>query len=160
LPGDFALTKISGWGGFAIRVAQALIGRPAPVQHAMIYVGNGMIVQAMPGGAEMIPLDEANPVYAWSINAIPLTAKQRTVIASCAKSMVGAPYSWLDYLAIGLYAWHVRIPWVANRVGSTRSEICSQLVAVSFWAGGVDLFPDRPTWDVTPADLWRRIGRP
>lgn len=159
-PGDFALTKISGATGVAIAAAQRLIGTPAPVQHAMLYVGNGMVVQAMPGGAELIPLAEANAVYAWSTGKIPLNATQREWIVYSANALVGTPYSYLDYLSIGLSRWHVRPEFIRDYVSDTRHMICSQLVDYAYECAGVNLFSDgRFPGDVTPADLWRLVAR-
>lgn len=161
LPGDFALTKISGVTGKLIAAGQALIGEAAPVQHAMIYVGNGKIVQAMPGGAECIPLSEANVPLVWSSGIIPLTASERVLIANAAMSLVGTPYSYADYLSIGLAHWHIRPRLVRDYVASTEHMICSQLVDYAYEMGGVYLFPEnRIPGDVTPADLYRRLMGP
>jgi hypothetical protein len=108
LPGDFALTKISGLTGKAIAAGQALIGDAAPVQHAMVYVGLGMVVQAMPSGAERIPLEEASPVVQWSTGRIWLSTEQRLQILNEANDLVGTPYSFMDYASIGLAHFRVR----------------------------------------------------
>lgn len=158
LPGDFCLTKISGITGKAIALGQALIGDASPVQHAMLYVGGGNIVQAMPGGAELIPLADANEPYIWSSGKIPLTARQRVQIADGARWLVDTPYSFVDYLSIGLAAWHIRPAWVRDRVAATDHLICSQLVDVCYEAAGVELFTDgRIPGDVTPTDLYRLV---
>lgn len=158
LPGDFALTKISGVTGKLISAGQALIGRPAPVQHAMIYVGNGRIVQAMPGGAECIPLSEANKPYIWSSGIIGLTAAERVTISDAALHLVGRPYSYADYASIGLARWHVRPRFVRDYIAATDHMICSQLVDYAYELGGVRLFPDnRIPGDVVPADLYRLL---
>jgi uncharacterized protein YycO len=52
LPGDFFVTKISGDVGWLISVGEWLNGsRFGPWDHAGIYVGDGQIVEAEPGGA-------------------------------------------------------------------------------------------------------------
>jgi Uncharacterized distant relative of cell wall-associated hydrolases len=158
LPGDIALTRISGVTGKAIAAGQALIGDGAPVQHAMIYVGAGYVVQAMPGGAEMVALADANEPVIWSSEAIPLTAAQRIKISSVARSLVGTPYSYADYLSIGLAAAHIRPRFVRDYVADSGHMICSQLVDYAHFLGGSHLFTDgRLAGDVTPGDLWKLL---
>lgn len=158
LPGDFALTKIRGITGRAISAGQYLIGDGAPVQHALIYIGGGWIVQAMPGGAECIPLEDASPVVAWSTGKFELTDTERFDIALCARQLVGTPYSFLDFASLALERYHIRPRWVREYVQSTGHLICSQLVDVVYRRAGVELFDDgRIPGDVTPGDLWRLI---
>ncbi|MFE7624274.1 hypothetical protein [Streptomyces sp. NPDC057509] len=159
LPGDFALTRISGITGRLVAAGQVLIGDAAPVQHAFVYVGDGMVVQAMPGGAELIRLEDASPVVQWSTEKIPLTDEQRERIASEALWLVGTPYSFLDYLSLGLAAWHIRPAWVRDAVDATDHLICSQLVDLCYLRAGVHLFDDgRLPGDVTPGDLWKLLN--
>jgi hypothetical protein len=155
LPGDIVLTRISGFTGKAIAAGQALIGRRSPVQHAMIYVGSGMVVQAMPGGAELIPLADANEPVIWSTGAIRLRADQRGAIANAARRLVRTPYSYADYGSIGLAAAHIRPRFVRDYVADTGHMICSQLVDYAHYLGGSYLFADgRIPGDVTPSDLY------
>jgi hypothetical protein len=157
-PGDIALTRISGFTGKAIAAGQWVIGDAAPVQHAMIYVGGGYVVQAMPGGAEMIPLADANEPVIWSTDVIPLTAARRIKIAAIARAMVGTPYSYTDYLSIGLAAAHIRPRFVRDYVATSGHMICSQLVDYAHDIAGSHLFTDgRMVGDVTPGDLWKLL---
>lgn len=171
LPGDFALTRISGFTGRAIAAGQWLIGDGSPVQHAMIYVGGGYVVQAMPGGAEMIRLEDANEPVIWSTDIGASTPAQRRVwgmspdkrraVVREALALVDTPYSFVDYASIGLAAWHIRPAWVRNFVASTSHMICSQLVDEAYKRAGVQLFDDgRLPGDVTPGDLWHLLQRP
>ncbi|WP_037827112.1 hypothetical protein [Streptomyces sp. NRRL F-5630] len=158
LPGDFGLTRIEGLTGRLINLGQHLIGDGAPVQHALVYVGGGMVVQAMPGGAELIPLEEASPVVAWSTGVVPLTSEERAAITLHARSLVGTPYSFLDYASIGLAFYRIRPRWVRDYVADTGHLICSQLVDEVYLRAGVHLFSDgRIPGDVTPGDLWKVV---
>jgi uncharacterized protein YycO len=155
LCGDFALTRIHGITGAFISAGQHLVGDGAPVQHAFVYVGNGYIVQAMPGGAEMIRLEDASEPYIWSTGRIPLTEVQRMFISEYAIGLVGTPYSFLDYSSIALAHYRIRPRWVRDFVASTDHLICSQLVDEAYLRAGVHLFDDgRLPGDVTPGDLW------
>jgi uncharacterized protein YycO len=159
-PGDFALTRVHGFTGALIRAGQALVGDVAPVQHAYVCVGNGYIVQAMPGGAEMIRMEEASAPVIWSTGRIPLTDVQRLFISEHAIGLVGTPYSFLDYASIALAHYRIRPRWVRDYVTSTGHMICSQLVDEVYRRAGVDLFEDdRIAGDVTPGDLWWLLNR-
>jgi uncharacterized protein YycO len=156
LPGDFAVTSIVGPVGFLISVGEWLNGsRFGHWDHAFVYVGDGQLVEAEPGGARLAGLDEyAGRPMAWSTGKVALTDQQRAAIVAAARSFIGVPYSAADYLALALWHFHVRIPW-ARRVMASRSRlICSQLCDASYEAAGVHLFADgREPGDVTPAEL-------
>lgn len=158
LPGDFALTKIGGITGRFVAAGQALVGDAAPVQHAFIYVGDGQIVQAMPGGAELIRLEDASEPVVWSTGHFDLTSEQRALISAVAIWLVGTPYSFLDYASIALAHWQIRPRWVRRFVADTGHMICSQLVDEAYLRAGVHLFDDgRLPGDVTPGDLWKLL---
>lgn len=158
-PGDFALTKIAGITGAFISAGQALVGDAAPVQHALVYVGNGEIVQAMPGGAELIPLEDANEPVIWSSGRILLSAAERMAVCLAARGLVGTPYSFLDYGSIALAHYRIRPRWVRDFVADSGHLICSQLVDEAYLRAGVHLFDDgRLPGDVTPGDLWRLLN--
>ncbi|WDM16714.1 hypothetical protein J3S85_37750 [Streptomyces lavenduligriseus] len=157
-PGDFALTRILGVTGRLINVGQHIVGDGSPVQHALVYVGNGEVVQAMPGGAELIRLEDASKPVLWSTGRIELTASERMRICGAARSLVGTPYSFLDYVSIALAHFHVRPRWVREFVADSGHLICSQLVDEAYLRAGVRLFADgRLPGDVTPGDLWRLL---
>ncbi|AWN05283.1 peptidase [Streptomyces phage Ibantik] len=153
--GDFGLTKISGLAGAFVSFGQWFVGDFAPVQHALVYVGDGMVVQAMPSGAELIRLEDASPVVKWSTGLIHLTDEKREEIADEAYGLVGTPYSFLDYVSIALERLGIRPRWVLERVAGSERLICSQLVTLAYERAGVQLFSDgRFPGDVTPGDLY------
>jgi cell wall-associated NlpC family hydrolase len=159
-PGDFALTRIRGFTGAFVAAGQALVGDAAPVQHAYVYVGNGEIVQAMPGGAELIRLEDASEPVVWSTGRISLTAADRVRIVGAARGLVGTPYSFLDYASIALAHYRIRPRWVRDFVADSGHLICSQLVDEAYLRAGVHLFDDgRIPGDVTPGDLYRLLSQ-
>ena len=157
LPGDIGLTKIGGLAGAFVNFGQWFVGDFAPVQHALVYVGEGMVVQAMPSGAELIPLKDASPVVMWSTDLISLGDGEREVICREAKALVGTPYGFLDYLSIALERLGVRPRWVLKRVISSKTLICSQLVVEAYLRAGVDLFPHEFPGDQTPGDIYHLL---
>lgn len=157
-PGDFGLTKINGLAGAFVSAGQWFVGDFAPVQHALMYVGDGLAVQAMPSGAELIRLEDASPVVKWSTGLIELTDQQREDIADEAYGLVGTPYSFLDYLSIALERLGVHSKLIRDRVQSSGHLICSQLVVEAYARAGVDLFgPGKFPGDYTPGDLWNLL---
>lgn len=160
-PGDFAVTTVRGQVGFLISLGEWLNGsRFGHWDHAFVYVGDGQLVEAEPGGARLAGLDEyqSRPV-AWSTGHIELTGEQRTAVVAAARSFIGVPYSAADYVALALWHFHLRIPWARRVMASRASMICSELCDFAFEAAGVHLFADgRAPGDVTPADLAALIG--
>jgi hypothetical protein len=156
--GDFGLVSIEGGVGFLIRLGQFLNGDGFHnYEHAFIYVGDGKIVEAMPGGALVSDLSEYDGrTILWSTGLIPLTAVQRNNIVSRALYQKGIPYSFLDYLAIALYRLHIKHPGVAKRVEDSDHLICSQLVAEDYDAEGATL-TDLPPYLVTPGRLTKYL---
>lgn len=153
-PGDFGLVSIKGGVGLLIRFGQWLNGDGfADYEHAFIYIGDGKIIEAEPGGACESDLSEYDGRrIIWSTDTIPLTEAQRAVIVQAAKDDLGTPYSFLDYLAIACYRLGLRHPGVAKRVISSKHLICSQLVSKDFALAGVEL-TEIPPYLVTPGKL-------
>jgi len=158
IAGDFGLVSIEGGVGFLIRLGQFLNGDGFyNYEHAFIYVGNGKIVEAMPGGALLSDLSEYDGrAIMWSTDLIHLTAIQRNNIVSRAIYQKGIPYSFLDYLAIALYRLHIKHPGISKRVEDSDHLICSQLVATDYDAEGVSL-TDLPPYLVTPGKLTKYL---
>ncbi|MEU5166805.1 hypothetical protein [Streptomyces mutomycini] len=155
--GDIGLTKIGGLAGAFVNFGQWFVGDFAPVQHALIYVGDGMVVQAMPSGAELIRLEDASPVVMWSTDLVELTEAERLDIAWEALFLVGTPYSFLDYLSIALERLGVHRKLIRDRVASSGHLICSQLCVLAYERAGIELFPNTFPGDVTTGDIYRLL---
>lgn len=160
-PGDFAVTTVRGQVGFLISLGEWLNGsRFGHWDHAFVYVGDGQLVEAEPGGARLAGLDEyqGRPI-AWSTDKVQLTDEQRAAIVGAARSFIGVGYGWRDYAALALWHFRLRIPWARKVMASRSSMICSELCDFAYEAAGVHLFADgRQPGDVTPADLAALIG--
>ncbi len=157
--GDFAVVRTSGLVAFLIR----LITR-STVNHAFVYVGDGLIVEAQPHGARMVTWAGRYPHAIWStgVPALSPTPQQRVAIAKAARALAppervpGLPYNFVDVVDIGLadiFGHHVPEA-VKNRLRDPADEFCSQLVDVTRLAGGFHLFKDkRLPGAVPPSDL-------
>lgn len=163
-PGDIGLVKISGVVGFLIRLGQWLCGDGfANFEHAFVYIGDGKIVEAEPGGARIANLSE----YAGKVvRVIPApSAEVGAGVAAVAVAYVGVGYSALDYDYIAirrrLKLLGFLLPDLKRLIQTSKHMICSQLADAAAENAGWHLFTDgRWTGDVTPGDLdllWRAL---
>ena len=154
--GDFEVVHMGGDSGKLIRFAQWLNGNGfKDYEHARIYVGNGQIVEAQPGGARLAPWSPDDGGL-WSTGLIPLTALQRSALVSAARKYIGTPYSAADYFAIAAVRlkFGLLVPYLHGYVATSRHMICSQLVDQCYQDAGVHLFNDgRWPGYVTPGAL-------
>jgi hypothetical protein len=160
-PGDFGLTRIPGYAGFAARIGIFLNGDGwHQYQHAFLVLEDDQLLEAMPGGARIRPLtdaDRANATYSdW-----PLTDDQRVAICWVGRELEGTPYSIVDYLSLTLVRLHIRPPALKRYVADTGHMICSQLIDEVYLRAGVHMFNDgRVPSDVTPGDLRKVLHGP
>ncbi len=179
--GDIGFTKIKGKVGFLVSIGQAVIGDPCRYTHTFLCLGDGWIIEAMPGGARLRKLT----AWDWHPNdggaafaRLNMTDATREVIKREGPKYAGTPYSFADYLALALKARRrpyvpvgdtimgvVTRPAVAQRssgptwldryVTDSGHMICSQLADHVLAVSGVHLFNDgRLHQDVTPGDLF------
>ncbi|WTJ79432.1 hypothetical protein OG335_20590 [Kitasatospora sp. NBC_01539] len=149
---------MDGRVGRLIRIGQWLNGDGfADYEHAFIYVGDGQLVEAQPGGAELRPVSvyDGHPAL-WSTGRYTLTDGQRAALVTAARGYVGVPYSVADYFALAAHRFRLPFsPLLKGYVADSRHMICSQLVDQCYLDAGVHLFSDgRWPGYVTPADLW------
>ena len=159
--GDFGLVKINGWAGKAIRFGQYLNGDGFDdYEHAFLYLGEGLIIEAEPDGARINELTYTN--VRWSTGIIDLTDKQRNRIAIAGFSFENVPYSAMDYFALA--SLRLKLPvthGLEEYVKTSEHMICSQLVDKAYKYGGVQLFNDhRYEGEVTPGSLDMRLKNP
>lgn len=149
--GDIGLTQISGFGGKLIRLGQYLNGDGSgDFEHAFVYVGGNMIVEAMPGGA-----DYTQNWHDWSkTHWLRCPQERRGLVHLAAIGLVDTPYSYADYFALAAHRLHIPVPGLRKYVLNSKSMICSQLADAAAYRGGWHLFKDnRWAGDVTPGDL-------
>ena len=172
---------VSGAGGKLIRFGERLNGDAfTQYQHAEVYIGTslpatipvlpgkplplvpvaskyGWTLSAYPGGARLMPLDcppEELPGALWSSDAFGLTPQQRSGIVAASFSVLGTPYSFIDYAALSAHRLHIPAPGLQSFIADTGHLICSQLCDEVHYRAGVHLFDDwRWPGYVTPADL-------
>lgn len=169
LPGTIGLTAIAGEVGELIHLGQYLAETPIRDwlkendlprwEHAFVYLGDGQLIEAEPGGARIMPITEYGTVY-WCMSiAGRFSAEQLAGVADRAHTFEGTKYSFLDYFALAGRRLHLYplYPLLRLRIESTRHVICSQLADAAYRLEGLSIFPDdRWAGDVMPMDLYRR----
>lgn len=170
LPGTIGLTAISGRAGALIRLGQWLAENPfirwlgkdtdPDLQHAIVYLGDGQIIEAEPGGARIRLVTEYAVIY-WCLGiAGQFTTEELAGVAATARTferVVG--YSFLDYFALA--ARRLRLyplyPVLKRYIKATGHMICSALADAPYRLRGLEVFTDgRWPGDVMPMDLYWR----
>jgi cell wall-associated NlpC family hydrolase len=153
-PGDFAAVAMDDAVGHLIEFGEWLNGDGfGQYAHALVYVGDGQIVEAMPGGALMRPRAVQDGDL-WSTGVLPVTQDQREAIVAAANRYLGVPYSFADYAALAAHRLHIPVPGLRAFIADTGHMICSQLVDQCYADAGVHLFTDgRWPGYVTPKEL-------
>lgn len=155
--GDFGVVPIPGRMGRLIRLGQWLNGDGyADYEHAFVVVDDTRVVEARPSGAGYAPLGRLGAMYYMC------PEDHRQAVATAAVSLIGRPYSWLDYFALAAVRFHLPLSasLMRKRIQASGELICSQLVDLAYQMGGVQLFDDgRDPGDVTPSDLYGLIAK-
>lgn len=164
-------TTIPGIGGKLIALGEKINDKSVTwdvakkVQHVGVVtaVNPLRLVQAMPSGAEEVEIgsDYWNPscIYVRPGYKSEYTPPR---VARFARSYIGVPYSFLDYVAIaGRHVFALkptqRTPF-DRYVSSTKHMICSQLADQALSDAGFHVFDDgRIPQDVTPAALYSAL---
>lgn len=183
-PGDIQFGPIGGAVGVLVGAGQLILGDATPRSWKVRHVGvvtqsipNGSVtallpngpgdrivklVQAMPSGAEEITLGRehwtADHVYIRPAYHSSLVLATR--VAEAARSYIGTPYSFLDYVALAGLHFGIRNGPVRRYVTSSKHMICSQLADQAMSDAGHHVFTDgRLPQDVTPAELFHGMLR-
>lgn len=155
-PADFEVVPIGGQGGRLIHFGQILNGSGfEDYEHARMYLGNGRIIEAEPGGARIRPMYHSDGGL-WSTGIIVPDDPTRRLIVQFGNLCEDVGYSELDYFALAAHRLklHPLDNALKGRVASSKHLICSQLVDYCYMMAGYQLFDDK-RWEgyVTPADL-------
>jgi hypothetical protein len=157
-PGLIGLVPVAGEVGRLIRFGQWLNGNGWGLyQHAFMALPGGLILEAEPGGARIVPLHYTDVYWCHGLYRLLPPHTTETEIAHIGESMKGIKYSFLDYLALSARRLHIEDPALRRYIANTGHEICSQLDDDFYLRLGAHIFMDgRWPGDVTPMDLYNR----
>lgn len=128
------------------------------VNHVIISIGDGQIVEAEPGGVRIRDVSEYDGCRIAYNDAEPVTEQQRAAIAEYASSMRGEPYAWVADTIDGLRCLGLRWRILGRFAEVRRSVMCSELAVEAGQAAELDwLCGQDDACQVTPALLARRI---
>ncbi len=164
--GDIILSTTDAAISAAIRSATS-----SPVSHALLYVGDGQVVEAIAAGVQLRTLEEAvaGATVAVAFRHPSITSDQALRVRDFAGQQLGRPYdTWgvvrqaafrLDRAAFcsGKTGEELErcVSW-AGRVnlgtGSNDTFFCSQLVLAAFDGAGIPLTSTPPSWS-SPGEI-------
>lgn len=150
-PGDYGVSHGLGAAGAMIRFATK-----SWAGHAFVFVGDGLIVEAVPPVARVSPVGKY-PEAVWAAET--LTDVQRATITARAHALVGDPYDWLSFAGFALELLKVRTGAQLDAAyKADQWRVCSALVVDCYDKAGVRLWPSAVDPNlVSPADLLNRI---
>lgn len=158
-PGDIGLVTMGGESGKLIRLGQWLNGNGFEnFEHAFVYLGSNLIIEAEPGGAKITSLHYDYTQIHWCAGISKLwDDAQRSHVLSAARRYQDTPYSVVDYFALVAKRLHLFLPGLKKYVASSKHMICSQLADQIALDCGVQIF-DYNYWTgyVTPGGLYER----
>jgi len=150
--GDYGVVKTNGFFGKLIR-----LGTMSRWNHAFIYIGDGQIVEATPGGVIISPVSKY-PLIAWNQHE-PLSDGTREVIKANAIALVGKAYSFLTIALLAFRILGVKAlsnSKVMGYMAQKEGYICSELVEECYDKANYVLL-NKFDYLVVPGDLSERL---
>ncbi|KAB8194961.1 hypothetical protein FKV24_005700, partial [Lysobacter maris] len=156
-PGDIIVSTARHAVSYAIRA-----GTLSAISHAMVYVGDGNVVEAVGDGVREVPLATAiePAILAVAYRDPRVDASRAQAIVDFARAQVGRPYNYGGVARAGyriLFPFSSRVLDAIRDIAgvdddTARSFYCSELVYAAFEAAGIPL--DTASGDPgTPDDL-------
>lgn len=179
-PGDIGFGPIGGLTGVGVGIGQVILGDESRFRHVLVVTSAGEAgtdggrtwvtppqgVEAMPSGARKVSLADRwddRWVYV-RLEAYPEEIRHQ--VALHALAMVGIPYGFSDYAALGLKQVGVELDWLDDWIsrvddrGYPKRAICSQLADAAMTRAGIHVFDDgRLSQDVIPGALFYQLLR-
>jgi V8-like Glu-specific endopeptidase/cell wall-associated NlpC family hydrolase len=156
-PGDIIVSTARHPVSYAIRA-----GTLSAISHAMLYVGDGRVVEAVGEGVREVALETAigDAILAVAYRDPRVDAGTAASLVAFARAQVGQPYNYGGVARAGYRIVHPIAGRVLDAIrdslgvddASARSFFCSELVFAAFEAAGIPLVAQRADQGL-PADL-------
>ena len=158
---------VSTTNAFASRVIRT--GTFSGVSHAMLYIGAGMVIEAVGSGVRQVPLSTAflDASLAVSYRRVDLIDRDRDAIIHFAKTKVGKGYDTAGALGAGVARNPVAcaaagvVVCVGSSFGLASDDdrfFCSELILSAFSAANRPIMNQRPSTSV-PNDIPKAYSR-
>jgi hypothetical protein len=126
--GLIGLVPIAGDVGKLIEFGQWLNGDGfRKFEHAFVTLPGGLIIEAEPGGAVIVPLHYTGVYWCNGLYKLLPPNTTDTEIAHIGETLRGVPYSALDYFALVQHRLHLPEFGLQHFIGDSGHMICSQL---------------------------------
>lgn len=156
-PGDIIVSTARHPVSYAIRA-----GTLSAISHAMLYVGDGNVVEAVGDGVREVALGTAigDAILAVAYRDPRVDAAKAAQIVAFARSQLGRPYNFGGAARAGYRIIHPLASRVLDAIRdisgvddtSARTFYCSELVFAAFEAAGIPLVA-APAGNSTPEDV-------
>lgn len=152
-PGTIGLTHLYGSATIRAALGCRLLDDDSTYSHAFIVLDHGLVAEAWPTGARVVPLrdfDREDVAFGWLPG---LTGDQQRQIMRSAVKLLDIGYGVLDYWALGRYRQGSLNRLILRRVTSTDHLLPAQFVSQAYRDAGIHLIPGQNYQDVTLGEL-------
>ena len=139
--GDLLIIQTNGVFAHLIKWSQWIRWRSGDewkFNHAAVYIGSNLIVEANPAGVQISPLLEYSPNQ---YEVVKIQGDRNAAVKE-ALSLVHTPYGWLDIFAFLLMIMGVNPKFVDKINRRVSTLVCSQVAALAAQAAGDKRFSD------------------
>lgn len=147
--GDIIVSTTDAFISGAIRWASG-----SPVSHAMLYIGDGLVVDSTGPGVEVRTLEQAlsDATLAVAFRVPNLDRQQALLVKDYAGQQLGHGYNHMGVLEQALFQLTGQRVRVNLGSGSNDRFFCSELIFAAFQEAGAPLTTNPPSWG-SPEDL-------
>ena len=150
IPGDIGIVRSNGIPACLIQ-----LGTLSRWNHAFIYIGNGLIIEATPSGVKISRLDQYDKIV-WNKHQVWYNEEDsRKAIVEGAFKALRKPYNWVNILTIFFRIVGLKIlantklmKKLADKDGYICSELCEEL-----YVNTGNALVTKPAGITTPGDL-------
>lgn len=158
ISGDVGLTLTAGPGRYTIPWGQTLIGDSSAFEHAVLAIGDNVLIEARPPKARIRSVFRDDAIV-WF--RLPMSDEQRDFCATQTwldMQSYDVKYAWSAFLYMGALRFGLRTEALKKHVAESKAKICSQLVDDYITKSGFHLLDGVDPGNVSPGDLQYRLS--
>lgn len=155
-PGTIGLTCLHGFPALRAAFGHRILNDPSSYNHAFVVLNDGLVAEAWPTGARVVPLTDFDGevvAYGWLPGLA--TERQQDIVAA-AIDLLGVGHSIFDYLALARYRRQRSLNRRLIRLVTSADRLLpAQFVTEAYQQAGVHLLTGQNRQDVTMEELAR-----